>query len=402
MTAAEILFWVLTGVIAYAYLGYGALVVALGRRKGPPSACGDRESPDRYEPATTLLVSAYNEETWLARKIGNSLSLDYPEEKLGIVVVTDGSDDGSAEILRKFPRVRHLHAPVRRGKMAAINRAMKFVDTEIVIFSDANAMLNREAVREIVRCFRDPAVGCVSGEKRISTEGAGGAADSGEGTYWRYESRIKEAEARLGSCVGAAGELFAIRAGLFREEAEDTILDDFTISMRIALRGYRVRYAPAAFAVETASAGIGEEIKRKIRIAAGNLQAVLRMPELLNPFRQGRLAFQYVSHKFLRSFAVPLCFAALIPLNLLLLRKGGVLYPTLLALQGIFYLAAGAGCLLRNRRLSSRLFFVPFYVVVMNLSALAGASRYAAGRQSVLWEKALRKEPSTVGEDGGP
>lgn len=397
MTAAEILFWILTAVILYAYLGYGALIVALGRRKGPPAAADG----DPYEPSATLLVPAYNEEPWLERKIRNSRCLDYPEEKLGIVVVTDGSDDGSAEILRKFPRVRHLHAPERRGKMAAINRAMKFVDTEIVVFSDANALLNREAVREIVRHFRDPAVGCVSGEKRISMGDAGAAADAGEGIYWRYESRIKEAEARVGSCVGAAGELFAIRTALFREEAKDTILDDFTISMGIALRGYRVRYAPAAFAVETASAGIGEEFKRKIRIAAGNLQAVLRMPELLNPFRQGMLAFQYVSHKFLRSFAVPLCFAALIPLNLLLLRKGGVLYPTLLALQGIFYLAAGAGCLLRNRRLSSRLFFVPFYVVVMNLSALAGAFRYAAGRQSVLWEKASRKESSPGGEDRG-
>ena len=227
------------------------------------------------------------------------------------------------------------------------------------------------------------------------------AASAGEGTYWRYESRLKEAEARLGSCVGATGELFAVRTALFREAPEDTINDDFVISMGIALRGYRIQYAPEAFAMETASAGMGEEFKRKTRIAAGNLQSLLRMPGLLNPFRHGMLAFQYFSHKFLRSFVVPLCFAALIPMNLSLLPEGGPVYVFLFALQGLFYLAAGAGYLLRERPLPSRLFFVPFYVVVTNLSALVGCFRYATGRQTVLWKKAARKAAPPGGEGAG-
>ena len=399
MTATEILFWILAGTVFYTYLGYGALVIALGRLKGlvTPGEALSRE--DSREPSATLLVASFNEEAWLEKKIENALSLDYPEEMLKILVVTDGSDDSSEAIVGKFPRVVHLHEPERRGKMAAINRAMKLVDTKIVIFSDANAMLNREAVRELVRFFRDPAVGCVCGEKRVFIGEGNEAASAGEGTYWRYESRIKEAEARLGSCVGATGELFAIRTALFSEAPTDTLLDDFVISMGIALRGYRVQYAPGAYAMETASAGIGEEFKRKTRIAAGNLQAVLRMPGLLNPFRHGMLSFQYVSHKFLRSFIAPLCFAALIPVNILLLLEGGPVYVSLFVMQGLFYLAAGAGYLLRKRPLPSRLFFVPFYVVVMNLSALAGFFRYARGRQSVLWEKALRKE-SSPGEGG--
>jgi len=400
VTATEILFWILAGTVFYTYLGYGALVILLGRVKGLFSG-GERVSRDSYEPPATLLVAAFNEETWLRNKIHNSLGLDYPEEKLKILVVTDGSDDGSGEIVGDFPRVVHLHASERRGKTAALNRAMKLVDTEIVIFSDANAMLNREAVRELVRFFLDPAVGCVCGEKRVFSREGDEAASAGEGTYWRFESRIKEGEAGLGSCVGAAGELFAIRTALFSEAPEDTLLDDFVISMGIALRGARIQYAPGAYAMETASAGIGEEFKRKTRIAAGNLQALLRMPGLLNPFRHGMLSFQYVSHKFLRSFIAPLCFAALIPVNILLLPEGGRAYIYLFLMQGLFYLAAGAGYLLRNRPLPSRLFFVPFYVVLMNLSALAGFLRYAGGRQSVLWDKALRKESSPEGGGAG-
>jgi cellulose synthase/poly-beta-1,6-N-acetylglucosamine synthase-like glycosyltransferase len=342
------------------------------------------------EPSVTLLVAAFNEEAWLDKKIENSMGLDYPQNKLKIMVIDDGSNDGSAEIIEKFPRIIHLHEAERRGKMSAINRAMKFVDTEIVIFSDANTMLNREAIREMVSFFRDSDVGCVCGEKRMYMGDRNDAASAGEGTYWRYESRIREGEASVGSCIGATGELYAIRTALYRNEPEDTLLDDFMISLGIALRGYRIQYAPGAYAMETASANIDEEFKRKTRIAAGNLQSILRMPELLNPFRHGMLTFQYISHKFLRSFVVPLCFIALILLNLFLLQEGGTLYIFLFILQVVFYLAATAGYLLQKRRLAFRFFFVPLYITVMNVSALTGVFRYLRGRQSVLWEKSAR------------
>ena len=390
MTSLEISFCMLVGIIFYSYVGYGALVIILGRLKsiirGKKSV-----SHDTYEPPVTLLFAVFNEEAWLKKKIENSLALDYPQDKLKIMVISDGSNDGSAAIAEMFPRILHLHEAKRQGKMAAINRAMKFVDTEIVIFSDANTMINKEAVRELVSFFRDPAVGCVCGEKRVYTEDRNEAASAGEGTYWRYESRIKEAESSVGSCIGAAGELYAILNALYQDQPADTIVDDFMISMGIALRGYRIQYAPGAHAIETASADIGEEFKRKTRIAAGNLQSILRMPMLLNPFRHGMLAFQYISHKFLRSFVVPLCFAALIPMNLFLLAEKWPLYVLLFILQVLFYLAAGSGYLLQNRRLSSRLFFVPLYITVMNISAMVGFSRYLRGQQSVLWEKAGRR-----------
>jgi cellulose synthase/poly-beta-1,6-N-acetylglucosamine synthase-like glycosyltransferase len=397
VTTLEISFWILAGIIFYTYLGYGVLVIVLGRIKD--FRCGkQRIFPDAYEPQTTLLFAAFNEAEWLKKKIENSLNLDYPPDKLKIMVITDGSNDGSEEIIEKNPRIIHLHEAERQGKMAAINRAMKFVDTEIVIFSDANTMLNRKAIRELISFFRDPAVGCVSGEKRVCTRGRNEAASAGEGTYWRYESLIKKWEARLGSCIGAAGELFAIRTDLFMKVQEDTLIDDFVISMRIALKGCRIQYAPEAYAMETASADISEEFKRKIRIAAGNLQSILRMPELLNVFQHGMLTFQYISHKFLRSFVVPFCLIALIPLNLFLMTEGGALYILLFILQAVFYLAATAGYLLQKRRLAFNLFFIPLYITVMNISAVVGFSRYLRGRQSVLWEKAARSVETTEKE----
>ena len=306
MTTAEICFWVLVGIIAYTYLGYGVLVIFAGWLKDYFFSGNESVILHADEPSVTLLIAAFNEEIWLKKKIENSLELDYPEDKLKIIVITDGSNDGSAQIAKGHPRIVHLHDGPRRGKMAAMNRAMKFVTSEIVIFSDANALLNREAIRELVLFFQDSAVGCVCGEKRVHTGNRNEAASAGEGLYWRFESLIKKWEARLGSCIGAAGELFAIRTHLYMNLPDDTLLDDFVISLRIALKGYRIQYALRAYAAEAASADIHEEFKRKIRIAAGNLQAIRRLPELLNPFRHGMLAFQYFSHKFCAPLS-PLC-----------------------------------------------------------------------------------------------
>ncbi|MFO7570500.1 MAG: glycosyltransferase family 2 protein [Smithellaceae bacterium] len=390
MTIAEISFWILAGVILYTYLGYGMLVITLGR-----AAVFFRKAqgltPRADLPPVTLLIAAYNEEIWLKRKIENSLNLDYPKDKLKIIIVTDGSNDRSAQIAGSDPRIIHLHEAPRRGKMAAINRAMIFVDSEIVVFSDANALLNTDSVWKLASFFQDAAVGCVSGEKRVHLGVRNEAASAGEGLYWRFESLIKQGEARLGSCISAAGELFAIRTRLFVPLPEDTLTDDFAISLNIALLGYRIQYTSGAYALETASADIDEEFKRKIRIAAGNLQILLRLPGLLNPFRHGWLTFQYLSHKFLRSFIAPLCFMALVPLNLLLLGNGDPLYVVLFVLQVFFYLFGLVGYWLQKSRFVPKIFYIPLYIIVMNLSALIGSFRYLRGRQSALWDKAARR-----------
>jgi len=395
----EAVFWLLAGILFYTYLGYGMLVIFLGRMKnlltGKKFIC----LSGSWEPPVTLLIPAFNEKEWLRKKVENSLDLDYPPEKLNIMVITDGSDDGSPELLRRFSSVRHLHEAIRRGKMSAINRAMKFVDNEIVIFSDANAMLNKEAIHQLIRFFQDPGVGCVCGEKRVEEGGRKEVVGSGEGVYWRYESLIRQGEASLGSCVSATGELFAIRRSLYEDQPADTILDDFSISLGIALKGYRIQYTSQAYAVETASIDLGEEFKRKTRIAAGLLQSFRRMPELFHFLRHGRISFQCLSHKALRTLVAPFCFALLIPVNLALLGEGRPLFGWIFLGQTLFYSAAAAGYLLERRRPVTRCLSLPLYITFMNLATLVGIWRFLGGRQSVLWDKATRV-PGIGSEEG--
>jgi len=385
-------------VILYSYIGYGIALFLYGRLAAVPESSEEGATSNCCEPHVCLLVASYNEGPWIEKKIRNCLQLDYPPEKLSICWVTDGSDDNSVSLLQGHPRILHLHQPERMGKIAAVNRGMAYIDAEIVIFSDANSMLAPQSVRSILGHFQNPHVGCVAGEKRIHAQGQDEAAASGEGLYWRYESWIKKQESRIGSCVGAAGELFAIRRSLFNDVEEDTLIEDFVISMRIAMRGYTIDYCPQAYTSESASATIAEEFKRKTRIAAGNFQSLVRIPQLLNPVRHGLLAVQYISHKFLRSFIIPFLLPALLPINFSLLRQSTFLpqyvYDGLLGLQILFYGLALIGKIFENRRVSSRFFFIAYYVVMMNVASIVGCYRYAAGKQSVKWEKALRKDGS--------
>ena len=287
MLTLKIFIWASLFIIFYAYLGYGILLLILVRIKRI-SGIITKVDEGVFEPEVTLFVTAYNEKDFVDAKIRNSFSLDYPKDKVRHVWITDGSDDGTPDLLRKYEGVEIYHQPLRTGKIAAMNRGMQFIKTPVVIFSDGNTMLGKESVRRIVKLFRDPKVGCVSGEKRISGKDS---AASTEGIYWKYESALKKWDAELYSVVGAAGELFALRTELFRPVEPDTLLDDFIISLRIAKQGYTIQYDPEAYAVEKPSASVREELKRKIRISAGGIQSVIRLKELLNPFRYGVLHF---------------------------------------------------------------------------------------------------------------
>jgi cellulose synthase/poly-beta-1,6-N-acetylglucosamine synthase-like glycosyltransferase len=275
-----------------------------------------------------------------------------------------------------------------------MNRGMKFVKTPVVVFCDANTMLGRESIRRIVTLFSNPKVGCVSGEKRIFSKEKDAAAGAGEGLYWKYESTLKKWDAELYSVVGAAGELFAIRTDLYREVERDTILDDFIISLRVAQEGYTIQYDPEAYAIETASANVKEELKRKIRISAGGIQSVVRLRSLLNVFKYGTLSFQYISHRVLRWTLAPLALLFLIVTGLILALDEGIvgfgLYSVLFWLQILFYLSALLGWYLENRSIRIKLLFVPYYFFIMNLSVFLGLKRYLKGSQSVNWERAKR------------
>jgi cellulose synthase/poly-beta-1,6-N-acetylglucosamine synthase-like glycosyltransferase len=239
-------------------------------------------------------------------------------------------------------------------------------------------------------------VGAVTGEKRIQTDASESAAGSGEGLYWRYESFLKRLDAELHTIVGAAGELFAIRTNLFEPVESDTLLDDFVISLRIAGRGYRVEYAPDAYALERPSHSVTEEKKRKVRIATGGFQAMKRLAYLLNVSRYGLLSFQYISHRVLRWAVTPFCLPLLLLLNGLILAVPGTsaaaqaFWWTVLLLQAVFYVAAYVGYVLESRQTRWKLTFVPFYFVFMNWCVLLGFARYNRGNLSGVWEKSRR------------
>lgn len=389
----EVLFWIFIAIIFYTYLGYGillyALVILKRALKGKPITYDDS-----YEPEVTLFVAAFNEKEYVEAKMNNARNLNYPKEKVTHLWVTDGSDDGTPELLRKYEDVRVLHQPERKGKIAAMNRGMGHVETPIVIFSDGNTDLGKESIREIVRLFSNPKVGCVSGEKRIHVQDADQAAGAGEGLYWKYESQLKKWDAELYSVVGAAGELFAIRTELWQEVEKDTLLDDFIISLRVAMQGRTIQYNPDAYAIEHPSANVGEELKRKVRIAAGGIQSVVRLAPLLNIFKYGILSFQYISHRVLRWTLTPVLLLLLIPLNIWLAAEEGFfnlgIYNLLLGGQLMFYSLALLGWVLENQKIKIKAFFIPYYFFIMNLSVYLGFNRYLKGNQKVTWERAQR------------
>jgi cellulose synthase/poly-beta-1,6-N-acetylglucosamine synthase-like glycosyltransferase len=384
MIYLEISFWILVFFVSYTYVGYPVLLFIISKFKKTKKV-----SKDNYEPTVTLFVTAYNEEDYVDVKVANSLEIDYPADKISYLWVTDGSNDKTNEKLDKYPFVKVYYQKERKGKINAMNRGMQFVDSEIVIFSDGNTVLSKNTVREIVKSFEDGNVGCVAGEKRIELSEKDTAATNGEGFYWKYESWIKQLDAKTGSCVGAAGELFAIRKDLFFEVPEDTILDDFIISLTIAMQGYKIDYTPKAYATEKASANISEEMKRKVRIAAGSIQSLIRLNSLFNILKYKFLSFQYVSHKIMRWIITPVSLFILIPLNILLAKENYV-YEIILFIQIVFYLLVFVGWIFRNIRIKIGVLFVPYYFFIANLSMWLGFFRYIKGNQSVKWERAKR------------
>ena len=222
MTAVKILFWICMFLVIYTYVGYGILLWLLTALKR--MVCGRRKSPelpaDHELPHVTLMICAYNEQDIVEAKMANTRQIDYPKDKLHVMWVTDGSTDNTNEALTAYREVQVVYSPERRGKTAALNHGLSMVDTEITVMTDANTMVNQEAIREIVHCFQDPKVACVAGEKRVMARHKGETAAEGEGLYWRYESALKRMDSELYSAMGAAGELNAIRTCLYKPMPE--------------------------------------------------------------------------------------------------------------------------------------------------------------------------------------
>lgn len=388
MFIIKALFFFSLFILFFSYLGYGMLLWLLVKCKG--WIYGRPAALATFEPPVTLVVAAYNEAAFIREKIANTLALSYPEEKLHIIFITDGSTDHTPDIIREYPRIQLMHEPARSGKTAAINRAMQQVQTPFVIFCDANTLLNDNAIRNITRHYQDERTGGVAGEKKVIA-GAGQGAEGAEGIYWKYESLLKRLDAALYTVVGAAGELFSIRTVLYTPMETDVILDDFMISLKANLAGYRIAYAPDAYAMETPSASIAEEHKRKVRISAGGFQSIVRLYTLLNVFRRPVLSFQYICHRVLRWTLAPLSLPLLLVTNIILVAGGaGTAYSLVLAAQLAFYAMAAAGFLLAVKHIKYKLLYIPFYFVFMNIAIYEGFFRYVQRRQSAVWEKAKR------------
>ena len=390
----EILFWILLFLVFYTYIGYGMVLYILlkvkqlfCRKKAQPVL---PENPEAY-PEVTLMICAYNEEDIIKEKMENIRQLNYPKDKLCVMWVTDGSNDHSNELLSQYDDITLVTSTERKGKAAAMQHGLEVNKAPFVIFTDANTMLNTEAITEIMTLFLHEDVGCVSGEKRVAARHEGQVAAEGEGMYWKYESTLKQWDSDLYSAMGAAGELFAVRMSCYKAAPSNALLDDFMISMLILRDGHKIAYTSKAYAMEFGSASMGEESKRKRRIAAGGLQSVWWLRDMMSPFRSPIVAFQFVSHRVLRWSITPFALLALIPLNIILVvQNAGWIYSLIGVLQIIFYTAALSGYVLELAGRKNKLLYIPYYFMFMNLNVFQGIAYLRTHKSSGTWEKARR------------
>jgi len=371
----------------YTYAGYGIIFGIINKIKKPKKNVNNLTSGI---PTVSLIMAMYNEEDIIKEKIKNCIDLTYPFDKIEYVFITDGSTDSTTHILNKFKKdyknllnIRILHKNIRTGKTAAINRAMTYITSDIVIFSDANTMLNSKAVTNIVKCYEDPKVGAVAGEKKVQ--------DSSEGLYWKYESYLKKLDSDIYSCVGAAGELFSIRTKSYKEQPNDTILDDLMISISVIEQGYVIKYESEAYAIETGSANIKEELKRKIRIAAGGIQSIARLKKYLLPINLFNI--QFISRKVFRWIVAPITIILILMSNVyLVLTTYNIIWDILLIAQAFIIYIPTLIYLINPEKYKNTKLHIPFYFMFMHYAVVRGWFRYMSNSQDVKWEKSIRKK----------
>jgi len=358
-----------------------------------------RDVEDEELPTVSIVVAAYNEEKVIEAKIHNMLALDYPKDKLEIIIGSDGSTDRTNEIVSAYreQEIQLINYTDRGGKTNVLNRTIPRATGDIIVLSDANTMYAKNALQKIIRYFRDSAVGCVCGELRfVSPEGK----QDSETAYWKYEVLLKFLESKLGTVLGANGAIYAIRRELFEPIPPDTVIDDFLIGMNVKKKGYKVYYDAEAVAYEETTSDVKAEFTRRKRIGAGNFHALTKTLSLLNPAK-GFVAFAYLSHKVIR-WCVPFLMLLALGTNIPVLIKMAhpnsnhmglpLLYGGLFSLQLLFYLLALGGHLTRNRT-SPKLLRLPYYFVSMNIALLFGFFRFITKTQKVAWKRTERTTP---------
>ena len=387
---AMILFWASWGMIVYSYVLFPIILAVIAARfkstqdRGGATA-SSVESHSHDFPKVAMVVSAFNEEAVLAAKLRNTWAIDYPADRFALVVGSDGSEDATSRILNDChdPRLHAFVFTTRRGKISVLNEIIgkigKEVDAELIVMSDANTMFASDAVKKLVQHFKDPRVGCISGE--ISLEQEGGV--SGEGIYWKYEGWIKRNEGKLGFLIGCNGGIFALRRELYEPLPSSVIIEDFVMTMKILEKGWRVEFEPEARGVEPPCPTSKAEMIRKIRIGAGNFQALALIPALLSP-RYGLRSFAYWGHKVLRWF-VPFFFLIAVSANLLLIQQPFYMIALVIQLSGAIISLYSYKT--RNPLRLPKWTKPISYFYIMNYAILCGFSRHIRGTQKVTWDK---------------
>ena len=374
-----ILVWVGAGLVLYVYLGYPLLLSILERAFRRPIRKAE------ITPTVTLVISAFDEARCIGEKLENTLALDYPKDRLEVLVVSDASTDETDHIVAGFfdRGITLLRMPERRGKTAGLNAALRLVRGEIVVFSDANIRYAKDAIRHLVRAFADPTVGCVTGDSRYSDGRGGSAAHAQEDTYWGYERLIRRLESGLGSTVGGDGAIFAIRGALYTPLAPEAI-NDLVTPLQIVARGYRAVFEPHAVGVEPSTGDFWREFRRKRRIVNRSWHGVMSVPAVLDPRRVGLFAWQVWSHKVLRWLLLPALIVT--AAGCILASPRGSMYQAGVWLFAATLVLAGLGAVTPGRvgRIA-RLVHGAFYFYLVNVAATLGIAMAVCGRVETVW-----------------
>jgi cellulose synthase/poly-beta-1,6-N-acetylglucosamine synthase-like glycosyltransferase len=374
---AELIFWAALFLIVFAYVGYSAAILLLSRLiDNPPKR-------DAIEPTITLIITAYNEAASIARKLEQTLGLDYPSAKLEIIVASDGSTDGTDEIVRGFADrgVKLLRVEGRVGKTGAQNAAVRQARGEILVFSDATTTYRESALRMLVRNYADDTVGAVSGRYEY-VDPNGTPIGKGSILFWRYENWIKSAQSNILTITGCCGCIYSVRRDRYVPLPND-IISDLCEPLKVIERGHRIVFEKEAVAYEDTTANVAEEFSMRVRVMVRGMRGILFMRRLLNPFKFGFVAFQLISHKVLR-WMVPLFLSMLLLSNFFLL--GRPLFDAALALQLVFYGIALVGYVGENVGMKLPLSSVPVFFVTVNIASVVALCRILKGQRAVVWE----------------
>lgn len=377
-SAAQIVFWISAGLLLYVYAGYPLLVFVVSLISPKPVKRG------KFEPSVTVLITAYNEEQAIGKKLENTLAIDYPKDKLEILVASDGSTDGTEAIVKEFAGrgVKLFRQEGRLGKTYTQNKAVEIATGEVILFSDATTAYPTDVMREMLPNFFDESVGCVAG-KLIYVDDSSSNVGKGARSYWNYETFLKETESRACSLIGASGCLYAVRKSAY-EPMYPEACSDFLICTVVYRQGLRSVYEPNAICTEETNRQADKEMRMRVRVISQTFTDLWRNREMLNPFKSGFFAVELFSHKLLR-YAVPL-FLALLVISSAMLAQYSALYLAAFAVQALFYAMAIAGWILEKVGTRLSILVIPLYFVMANLASVVGFYKFLRGERFAKWE----------------